>query len=552
MTRLGSRIAKIASSAFVAVLLGGVTWLGASCGAQAAPKETLIIAIPGLPQGIDLDKHIGPQTWTMAQQVFSPGLEWEYGAYPFGTGAPYDPDKLPGFAYPVGYTNGHTVPGSMTSCDMSPDGKIVTYHLREGVKSAAGNEFTADDIMWRLDREKQRPIIYALLDKLLNIDKAKWEKVDKYTVKLTADVGMPLGCEGMTNFYEPWLDSAEIKKHMTADDPMGDNWIATHGGGFGAYYVTEWTAGKRAVMEANPNFWRGQPKIKKIIWLVVPESSGRLALLQKGTVDMAEDLSPDEIMALKDSTVASGVAIRGNRQMWLILNNAMKPFDDVRVRQAINYAIPRDEIVKNVYHGMAVAWHGVISDVTPGYENLKPYDFDLDKAKSLLEAAGYKDGFKAELVFSAGVPEMENLAVILQSTLAKLNVTLDLKKLPVAAHSDLVQTKKAQMALWIDSPIQPDVNYVVQLVYTSGPLSLVNYSNFKDPEVDKLIETGAGIVDPKARMEHHKGVQERIQEQAAFGWTVEPYFRIGISKKLQGFHWYTTQNYQVYEMSFTE
>ena len=211
--------------------------------------------------------------------------------------------------------------------------------------------------------------------------------------------------------------------------------------------------------------------------------------------------------------------------MWLILNNKMKPFDDVRVRQAINYLVPRDEIVKNVYHGMAKAWSGVISDVTPGYENLKPYDFDPDKAKKLLTEAGYADGFEAELLFSAGVPEMENLAVILQSTAGKLGVKLNLKKLPVAAFSDTVQSKKAQMALWIDSPIQPDVNYVVNLVYSTGPLALVNYDQFSDPAVDKLIETGASIVDPKARLEHHKGVQAKIQEGAPMGYTVEPYFR---------------------------
>jgi peptide/nickel transport system substrate-binding protein len=303
-------------------------------------------------------------------------------------------------------------------------------------------------------------------------------------------------------------------------------------------------------MEANPHYWRGAPTIKRIIWLVVPESSGRLALLEKGTVDVAEDLSPDELAALKDSKAAEPVAVRGNGQMWLILNNKLKPFDDQRVRQAINYLIPRNDIVKDVYHGMARPWHGVISSVTPGYEDQKPYDFDPEKAKKLLADAGYANGFEADLVFSAGVPEMENIAVILQSALAKLNVKLDLKKLPVAAHSDLVQTKKAQMALWTDSPIQPDVNYVINLVYTSGPLSLVNYNNFSDPDVDKMIESGAPLIDPAARLEHHKGVQQRIQDEAAMGWVVEPYYRVGLSRNLQGFRWYTTQFYLVSQLTF--
>ena len=133
---------------------------------------------------------------------------------------------------------------------------------------------------------------------------------------------------------------------------------------------------------------------------------------------------------------------------------------------------------------------------------------------------------------------------------ARLNVKLDLKKLPVAAHSDLVQTHKALMALWTDSPIQPDVNYVINLVYTSGPLSLVNYNNFSDPEVDKMIESGASIIDPAKRLEHHKGVQQRIQDEAAMGWVVEPYYRVGLSRNLQGFRWYTTQFYLVSQLTF--
>src|SRR4029077_13335070 len=107
-------------------------------------------------------------------------------------------------------------------------------------------------------------------------------------------------------------------------------------------------------------------RIENLISVGETELSGRLELLEKGQGEIAEELSPDEMLSLKDSQAARPVAVRGNRLMWLILNNKMKPFDDVRVRQAINYLVPRDEIVKNVYHGMAKAWRGVISDVPPG------------------------------------------------------------------------------------------------------------------------------------------------------------------------------------------
>jgi Bacterial extracellular solute-binding proteins, family 5 Middle len=94
----------------------------------------------------------------MAAQLHEWGLQWEFGPYPYASGAYFDPNNVPGYEYPIGYSNQHTVPSIMTGCDLSADGKTVTYHLRPGVTSAAGNEFTADDVIWRFDRERKRPI----------------------------------------------------------------------------------------------------------------------------------------------------------------------------------------------------------------------------------------------------------------------------------------------------------------------------------------------------------------------------------------------------------
>ena len=122
--------------AIASSILTAAASLACSGPAQAA-KDTLVIAIPGLPQGVDLDKHIGPQTWTMAAQLDDWGLYWESGPYPYGTNAFYDPTNVPGFEYPVGYTTQKLVGGIMTGCDLSPDGKEITYHLRPGVPPTA-------------------------------------------------------------------------------------------------------------------------------------------------------------------------------------------------------------------------------------------------------------------------------------------------------------------------------------------------------------------------------------------------------------------------------
>ena len=99
-------------------------------------------------------------------------------------------------------------------------------------------------------------------------------------------------------------------------------------------------------------------------------------------------------------------------------------------------------------------------------------------------------------------------------------------------------------------PIQPDINYALKLVWPTG--ALVNYHNFSDPKVDQTLKDGEGVVDPAARIAAHAGIQEHIHDQAPLGWIGEHYFAVGLSRKVSGFRWYTTQYYHVSEMSIAD
>src|SRR6201998_4882531 len=114
----------------------------------AQTKDTIIISIPGTPQGVDVDRQSGPQTWTFAAQVIEPGAEWKPTTYPYAPTPGADPTKIPGFTYPDFRTQ-QMVPGIVENCDLSEDSKTAVYHLGKGVKSAAGNEFTAKDGLGR-------------------------------------------------------------------------------------------------------------------------------------------------------------------------------------------------------------------------------------------------------------------------------------------------------------------------------------------------------------------------------------------------------------------
>lgn len=527
------------TAAALAILVGTAT-------DAALGKDTIIIAIPGTPQGVDLDRNVSPQTFTMAAQLWEDGMAWEWVKYPYDTGASFDPGQVPGYAYP-NYREQKLTGGLIEQCEISPDGLKATYHLRKGAKSAYGNEFTADDVLWKAEKSIKKGAIYAFIFNAFNMNNLDgWKKVDNYTVEYVSTSPVPLACFGLTNLYNPWEDATEVKKHVTADDPYGNLWIATNGGGFGAYKVASWEAGKRVVMEANPNYWKGAPKIKKIIYQVVPESANRLALLQQGKVDLAEGLSPDEIISLASSDKAWGIGVRGNQSIWMVINNAVPPLDNVKVRQALNHLIPREDIVKNVYRNLATAWQGVMPSSYPGYVPLFEYSFDAAKAKALLAEGGQGNGFEIELAFNAGDPVQENIAVLLQSSFKQAGVKLVLKKLPVAAHSDLVQSRKSQLALWIDFPIQPDPNYSIRLVYDSK--GVINYENYKNDEVDKVLIEKVSVVDPAERLKAHEEIQRIIHRESAVGWIAETHFLMGVSKKISGYRWYTTQFYRVADM----
>src|SRR6201987_2490626 len=536
-----------------------ITWaLGCGCGvlafinggSRALAKDTIIIAITGTPQGVDVDRQSGPQTWTMAAQLMEPGAEWKPTTYPHATTPVADPTKIPGFTYPDFRTQ-QMVQGIMESCDLSPDNKTAVYHLRKGVKSAAGNEFTAKDVLWKVERAHALKAIGTFMLNVVNApDPKQWQEVDDHTVRISSDTPMPLVCKILTNLYWYWYDSTEAKKHSTSDDPWATKWASTSVVAFGPYVIRSWEAGNRVIMDANPNYWQGPPKIRHIIYQVVPESASRVTLLREGKVDLIEGVSPDEAVSLTAASNVRVAAVRGNESIYLVMNNIKAPFDKMQVRQAINHLLPRDQIVKDIYRGLAVTWEGAMPSVYTGYVEFNNYRYDMAEAKRLLAEAGYANGFETTLTYSAGDPVEENIAVLLKSTLSRAGINIDLRKQPVSAHSDVVQSKKADFALWIDYPIQPDPNYSLRLLYLTG--NAVNYQNYSDREVDRSLDEGASIVDSAEWNAFHRPAEERIHEEATLAWIAEPTYIGPMSANLAGWKWFPTQDYKVNEMSFAK
>ncbi len=510
-------------------------------------SDTIVIGIPGTPQGVDLDRESGPQSWTIAGQVLDLGLEWSRISYPFQSDGGINNNKIQGFTYPA-LQQQQTSPGLLTSCDLSSDGKTAIYHLRHGVKSAYGNELTSADVLFRVKRALANNAIGAFLLGAANAnDINKWQAVDKYTVKITSPTPMPLICQINTNEYWTYLDGTEIQKHETASDPQANNWVPFHGDGFGPYYITKWIPGQEVDLSANPYYWAGVPKIKHIIYKVIPEAANRVALLQSGGIQMAEGLAPQDIESLKGKPGVNVAAVRSNLSIYLVMNNQETPFNNPKVRQAINYAIDRDQIVSKVYLGLAHNWQGVMPSLYPGYQSFNTYDYNISKAKQLLAEAGYPNGFNTVLSYNSGDAVQSNLAVVLQSSLKQLGINATIQQQPPGPYSDRIQSKKETFGLWLDFPIQPDLNYSMRLFYLTG--NAVNYQNYSNPQVDKILEDCVSL-SGQQRISCNQPAEQIIENDAPLGWIAEPDYLIALSDKLAGWGWYTTQYYHVSSMSY--
>ncbi len=518
-------------------------------GARAAQSssDTLIVAIAGTPQGVDDDLVNGPLVWTIAGNVEGFGLQYDHIKYPFKPAANADPNQVPGFWYPdLTFHNVH--PGILSSCDLSGDGETVMYHIHHGIRSPYGHELTSADYVWTVRMANATKAIHLFLLQLVGAGNvSQYHVVDRYTVKITSNKPMPYICESTAHIGLAVLDSREAQKHATSSDPWAKNWRLTHDDFFGPYHITDWEAGRQVVMQANPYYLGPKPSIKKIVWLIVPEAANRVALLQSGQIDVAESLSPDEIAFLRTTPSARGVAVASDLDLAGVTNNSTSPFNNKKVRQAVEMAMPRSQMAGNIFRGLAQASEGVLALATPGVTNFHTYGYNLTVAKRLLAQAGYPNGFSTPLSYSAGDPVQEQIAVLMRSALANLGVRVALQPLPPAAIGDLVLGHKATFALWSDGSFLPDPVFGLFLRYPTG--AVPNYENYSNSAVDKLITKGSSILNTQQRISFSKSIQEIVHDDAAMTYLVSTDYTIGLSRAITGWNWDPSNFYHIVTMS---
>jgi len=492
-TRRGIRTAFAAIAATAALVLSGCAAGGTDSADDSEEMSSIVVAAAGI-----------PTTWAHDSGAFATS-KYDYLTLSQGflVKNPYIPsDDGVTMLQDVSSFEGDLA----ESYEVSDDGLVYTFHLREDAVSAAGNPLTADDVLWTYERKFATPTssVQFVNRPILTDPATQIQKVDDHTVTFTieeAGYGFTL-LSLLANSTGGIFDSVLLQEHATDDDPYAVTWSDTNWDsnyGFGPYMVESVSGDTEFVMVANPNWWGGTPAIERITFRAIADPATRASALATGEVQAAMALRASESVDLVDNpdvAVPSGSWSNGLLMAPLMTDKA--PFDDELVRQAFAYAVPYEQIVDTVYVGRATVDHGILDKTLPGYtdEGLPEYSYDPEEALALLEEAGL-DEVAFTLTYASGTPDVADAAIQIQSAAADAGFDITLEELPIAAFSSGRAESEYQAVLQRDGAIVQAPSYEISLFTGEG--ATTNYARWENPEfyaaVDAAIEAGEPTTD---------------------------------------------------------
>ncbi|MGC2071715.1 MAG: ABC transporter substrate-binding protein [Pseudolabrys sp.] len=431
--------------------------------------------------------------------------------------------------------------------DMNIGDMSVTFKLKKKATFQDGTPVTAKDVKWSLDRAVSvggfptfqmgagsltKPEQFVAVDD--NTFRVDFARKDRLTVP---DLAVIVPCV---------VNSELVKKHATEKDPWGMEFTKQNTAGSGAYKVASWVAGTEVVLERN-DAWMGGPlpKTKKIIWRMVPSAGNRRALLERGDADISYDLPNKDFVELKQDgklTIVSTPYSNGIQYIGMNVKNP--PFDNIKVRQAVAYAIPYQKIMDAVLFGLAKPLFGAVPDAPTEVAWPQPhkYNTDIAKAKALMAEAGYPNGFDTTLSFDLGFAGVnEPLCVLTQESLAQIGIRTTINKVPGANWRTELNKKTLPLYTnvfsgWLDYP-----EYFFIWCY-HGKNSIFNTMSYQSKTTDDFID---GAVNAAATGDNAtydmdvKGFVDTAYADMPRVPLYQPYVNVAMQKNVSGYaYWF--------------
>jgi peptide/nickel transport system substrate-binding protein len=418
--------------------------------------------------------------------------------------------------------------------EFADNGLTGTLHLRDSVKFHDGTPVTADAVIFNIDRQinKDNPTYFE--GQMLNGD-FLYGTLDSYTATDQSTVTLKLKhpyAPLLRNFAVPSASIVSVDAIKKSGKDFANNPV-----GSGPFKFVEWVSSDHITVERNADYWGGAPYLDKVVFRTIPENSVRLAKLQAGESDYIEGISPDQVSSVKGDKRVVLTEVPGMGVNAVLFNVTRKPYDDVRVRQALNYAINREDMNKFLYQGLATIANSPIPPTIPGYDpSLKPYPFDPDKAKQLLSDAGHADGFEANMItyntaLAYNPAGGQKLAETIQQYLSDVKVTVKIETLEVGSWLSKRRAGDFDLACggWYGDNGDAD-NFFYSLYHTDN-LHTTNNCLISDPKLDKQIVDAQQEYDESKRAAIYKDIQAYLMDIVPWIYlNVPSYFAAGKPK----------------------
>ena len=484
----------------------------ASVAVAAPPKDAMVVGLLAEPVTMDPPQITDLNSTRVIKRMFEGLTAQELGTY-----------KI--------------VPGLAQSWDISKDGLTYTFHLRPNVKFHDGTPLTAEAVKFCFDRQMNDqgpfyatgtyPYVKGFLGNVAGV-----EVVNPGTVQIRLKSPLTPFLQYLAH-HSLYIYSPEALKKWGKD-------VVEHPVGTGPFKLETWEPGVRVVLTRNDQYWGGAPKIRQAIYVPIIEAQARLSAIKTGEIDMTMDVPPDSLQDLrKDPDVV--VAEANSSAVWYVALNTRHPaLKDKRVRQALNYAVQKDAIIRDILKGTAIVATTPLSPVYGPYHEDKTvrYPYDPEKAKALLKEAGYASGFDVTFFVpesGSGMQSPVEMGTVIQANLAAVGVRAKIQTMEWGAYlKKYVDSPDMAEMSWNPSIGDPDHMMYMLLSSDRFPPAF-NAGYYQNPRVDELLRKGRTTIDDRERVPLYKEAQRLVMEDAPWIFVDHGKQVIVYRKRVQGF-----------------
>lgn len=460
--------------------------------------------------------------------------------------------------------NSKIVPSLAESWDISDDGLEYTFHLRQGVKFHNGNDFTAEDVAYTFHRmlTVEGGVNTEFIDQIKGADELLAgetdtlegvEVVDDYTIKVTLKEPF---AGFLASISSPGVSIYDSEATEAAGDQFGMDPAVTVG--TGPFEFSSWSFNNQLVLTRNEDYWKGASGLPGVVIKIIPDTETQSMMFESGELDILDlDYAADSVDRFTETYPDQ--IVQGPRVgiVYFTMNFNKEPFQDVRVRKAVQMSIDRQAILDALYGGrgqveQGIFPHGLIA-FNPDQEEIK---YDPEAAKALLAEAGYADGFDMEIAADSSASDTMTMALeIVSDQLAEVGIRAEIKNYD---ESTWLETRKSGELGSFMSTWSADYNDPDNFIYTffgNEEKTRIRSINYPDTEVMERVAKARTLVNEDERLAEYKALEEKlIHEDAAWVPMFSRLHLFAVSKRVQGFAplWSGLSDQLFYNISLSE